>query len=62
MFVILFVLRLLVIQCGCHWSQVKATYLLTYYNNRYKQRCLRVGLTRGLGRVDNSRNRTAVVY
>ena len=28
MFVILFVLCLLVIQCGCHWSQLKASYLL----------------------------------
>jgi len=25
MFVILLVLCLLVIQCGCHWSQLKAT-------------------------------------
>jgi len=30
MFVILLVLCLLVIQCGRHWSQLKATYLLTY--------------------------------
>ena len=26
----LFVVCLLVVQCGCHWSQLKATYLLTY--------------------------------
>jgi len=30
MFVILFDLRLLVIQCDCHWSQLKASYLLNY--------------------------------
>jgi len=29
--VIILVLCLLVIQCGCHWSQLKATYLLTYH-------------------------------
>jgi len=31
MFVILLVRCLLVIQCSCHWSQLKATYLLTLY-------------------------------
>ena len=31
MFVILLVLCLLVTQCGCHWSQLKATHLLTFY-------------------------------
>jgi len=29
-YVILFVLYLLVIQCGCHMSQLKSTFLLTY--------------------------------
>ena len=31
--VILLVLCLLVIECCCHWSQLKATYLLTYVGN-----------------------------
>jgi len=30
MFDILLVLCLLVIQCGCHWSELKATFLLNF--------------------------------
>jgi len=43
MFVILLVLCSLVIQCGCHWSQLKATYLLTSYllANRLTDKCTR---------------------
>jgi len=36
MFVILRVLCLLIIQCSCHWSQLKATYLLTYIETHLK--------------------------
>jgi len=44
------VLCLLVIQCGCHWSQLKATYLLiyllTYLRNRLPCRTLPDGQNR----------------